>query len=278
MAGSLCCVKWPHERRIDPAHAWGVVAVGTAGLVALPTILATLHAADAHFRWWWPSGWMAVPAAIFAAGAALVALSARPGNAPQLATDAASGAASASSAKTSPPRPTRPDETAPEPQHAGAWPRPAAAETKGHVFLSAAGEDAGPADWLQHELEAAGIRVWRDARDLSPGDERPAAIRKAITDGALVFLACFSSRSSTAVRSYLNVQLLLAVDEQRMRRPGASWLIPVRFDDCPIPDIDLGGGRALTSLTTADLFGQHRDAQAERLVAAIRRILGSSTG
>lgn len=27
----------PYTRRIDPAHAWGVVAVGAAGLVAIPS-------------------------------------------------------------------------------------------------------------------------------------------------------------------------------------------------------------------------------------------------
>jgi hypothetical protein len=85
-------VKWPREGRIDPARAWGGVAVGTAGLVAIPTILATLHAADATFRWWWPTGRMAIPAAIFLAGAALAALSARrPGRAPQALSDAVGG-------------------------------------------------------------------------------------------------------------------------------------------------------------------------------------------
>jgi len=58
----LCHVKWPYKQRADLVHAWGIVAVGTAGLIAIPTILATLNAADSRFRWWWPTGWMAVPA------------------------------------------------------------------------------------------------------------------------------------------------------------------------------------------------------------------------
>jgi hypothetical protein len=48
--------------------AWGVVAVGTTGLVAIPAILATVHAADVHFLWWWPTNWMAIPLAVFVTG------------------------------------------------------------------------------------------------------------------------------------------------------------------------------------------------------------------
>jgi hypothetical protein len=75
--GSVRSVKWPYTRRIDPAHAWGVVAVGTALLVAIPTILATLHASDSQFLWWWPTDWMVVPLAIFLAGAGLLVVPVR---------------------------------------------------------------------------------------------------------------------------------------------------------------------------------------------------------
>ena len=81
-------MKWPYEGRVDAAHAWGVIAVGTAGLVAIPTILATLHAADSHFRWWWPTNWMIVPAAIFLVGLGLTVLPVmRPVNTPLASTD-----------------------------------------------------------------------------------------------------------------------------------------------------------------------------------------------
>lgn len=50
--------------------------------------------------------------------------------------------------------------------------------------------------------------------------------------------------------------MLLAIEQLRLRRPDLPWLIPVRFDDCPIPDCDIGGGRGLASLHCADLFGQ----------------------
>jgi hypothetical protein len=41
-------------------------------LVGILTALATLHAADAQFRWWWPTSWMAAPLAIIGMGCLLI--------------------------------------------------------------------------------------------------------------------------------------------------------------------------------------------------------------
>ena len=46
------------------------MAVGIAGVIG--TDLATLHANETNFRWWWPTGWMAAPAAIFVVGLLLL--------------------------------------------------------------------------------------------------------------------------------------------------------------------------------------------------------------
>jgi hypothetical protein len=53
------------------------VGTATAFLVGIPAVLATLHAADSQFRWWWPTDWMAVPSVIFFAGCLLVAIPVR---------------------------------------------------------------------------------------------------------------------------------------------------------------------------------------------------------
>jgi hypothetical protein len=65
----------------------------------------------------------------------------------------------------------------------------------------------------------------------------------------------------------------LAIDQLQLRRPGAPWLIPVRFDDCDVPDVDIGGGRSLASIQRADLFGDHSDQGITKLVTAVLRIL-----
>ena len=118
--------------------------------------------------------------------------------------------------------------------------------------------------------------MWRDTADLWPGENWRVKIRDAITHDALVFIACFSSRSVARQKSYQNEELLLAIEQLRLRRPDDPWLIPVRFDDCDVPDLELGAGHALASIQRADLFGPSRDQAAERLVAVVLRLLGQS--
>lgn len=147
----------------------------------------------------------------------------------------------------------------------------------GHVFICYAREDSRHADELQNLLESAGIRIWRDTADLWPGQDWRAEIRRAISESALVFLACFSRQTAGLRMSYQNEELALAVAQMQRMRPEDSWLIPVRFDECEVPDRDLGGGRTLTSIQRADLFGDYADRASARLVATIQRILGDDS-
>ncbi len=151
---------------------------------------------------------------------------------------------------------------------------PASLPPKRRVFISYAREDSGRVDKLQRSLEAAGIPVWRDIADLWPGEDWRAKIRDAIAGDALVFIACFSRASLNRHASYQNEELLLAAAQLRLRRPGEPWLIPVRLDECEIPDLDIGGGRTLAAVQRVDLFGDSSDLAAARLIAAVVRMLG----
>lgn len=150
---------------------------------------------------------------------------------------------------------------------------PSGLEATGHVFISYVREDSLMVDRLQQILRAAGVRVWRDTANLWPGEDWRDNIRRAITEDALVFLACFSSRSLARRKTYQNEELNLAISEMRLRPPGRPWLIPVRFDDCDIPDFDIGRGRSLSSILYADLIGDRFEDGAARLTAAVLRIL-----
>jgi TIR domain len=144
----------------------------------------------------------------------------------------------------------------------------------GHAFISYVREDAHHVDHLQRNLQAAGVPVWRDTADLWPGQDWRRMIRRAITDNALVFIACFSSQSLAKKKSYQNEELALAVEQLRQRQPDDPWLIPVRFDDCEVPDLDIGAGRTLASIERADLFGDRYEQQMRRLVVFVQRLLG----
>jgi Domain of unknown function (DUF4407)/TIR domain len=146
------------------------------------------------------------------------------------------------------------------------------AQAGNHVFISYAHEDSPKVDKLQDMLEKAGVSVWRDTEQLWPGQNWRAVIEHAIKNDALVFLACFSSTSLAREKSYQNQELVLAIEQMRELRPDVSWLIPVRLDDCEIPDISFGDGRTLKSIQHGDFFGPRENGQ--RLLASVLQILG----
>lgn len=145
------------------------------------------------------------------------------------------------------------------------------------MFISYVREDKARVDRLQQILERAGVPVWRDTQDLWPGEDWKQRIREAITSGAFVFLACFSAESSRRAKSYQNAELALATEELRLRPPGTPWLIPVLFDEVPMPTYELGGGRSLDNIQRADLSGMDWTEGSTRLVASILRILDNTS-
>lgn len=61
-------MRWPYDAHVDSVTAWGVVATGVAVAGIMVTVLAALDGSHPHFRWWWPTGWMLIPAGITAVG------------------------------------------------------------------------------------------------------------------------------------------------------------------------------------------------------------------
>jgi hypothetical protein len=147
------------------------------------------------------------------------------------------------------------------------------AAQRGHAFISYVREDGRRVDRLQKLLEASGVPVWRDTGYVRPGEDWRAKIREAIAADSLAFVACFSKYSENRERSYQRDELLLAIEQLRQRSPDRPYLLPVRFDDCPIPDWDIGGGRTLSSLQWVDLFGRQWQSNAEKLVEGVQYIL-----
>ena len=144
---------------------------------------------------------------------------------------------------------------------------------EGHAFISYVREDSERVDRLQKILEAAGVRVWRDTVNLWPGEDWRSRIRHAITKNALAFIVCFSEHSEARQVSGQNEELMLAVDQMRLRRPDQPWLIPVRFAEIDLPELEIGGGRTLSSIQRADLIGEAWDQGAARLVSGVLRAL-----
>jgi hypothetical protein len=143
-----------------------------------------------------------------------------------------------------------------------------------HVFISFVHENSDHVDQLCAVLEAVNIPYWRDRSKLGPGDEWKAKIRDAIRSGSMAFLACFSNESRSKEKSFMNEELTIATEEWRLRPPGRTWLIPVRFDDGPVPEWDLGAGKTLSDLNYSDLFGPGLMPNTAQLVDKIKEAMG----
>jgi len=121
-----------------------------------------------------------------------------------------------------------------------------------HAFVSYVHDDAEPVARLCAELQAGGVKLWLDRHDLFPGVRWQDAIRSAIESGTF-FLACFSLNATRRSRTYMNEELLIAVDELRIRSRDRAWFLPVIFSACDIPAIPIGAGETLRSIQHVDL-------------------------
>lgn len=124
-----------------------------------------------------------------------------------------------------------------------------------HVFVSYVRENRQLVDQLASELSASGVRVWLDRTQIQPGQRWETAIRTAITKGGF-FMACFSKEAEERDRSYMNEELVLAMDELRKRSTRRTWFVPVILTKCNLPDRVIGGGETLQSLHFVDLSEQ----------------------
>jgi uncharacterized protein YjbI with pentapeptide repeats len=122
-----------------------------------------------------------------------------------------------------------------------------------HVFVSYVREDLAAVTRLANALEEVGIAVWLDRTRLVVGVDWKKAIRQAIRAGAF-FIACFSSHYWRREESYMNDELLTAIESMRRMHSDRRWFLPVRIDDCAVPDLDIGGGKTLRDLCWLDLF------------------------
>ncbi len=139
------------------------------------------------------------------------------------------------------------------------------------IFLAHASEDKPRARKLYDDLKARGFDPWLDAVDLMPGQIWKAEIPKAIRQ-AEMFLACLSSRSIEK-RGYVQREFREALSAFAERPPGSIYLIPVRLDDCVVPDLDIPDlGLKLRDIQWVDLW---EEGAFDRLVATIEHAFAS---
>ena len=136
-----------------------------------------------------------------------------------------------------------------------------------HVFISYCHENMTLVDWFCQKLMSHGIKVWLDRDELVPGIRWKQAIQQAIHQGDF-FIACFSKEYSARDQTYMSEELSLAVERLREKPADKMWFIPVKLNECEVPDIDIGSGATLRDLQYINLY-QDSDAAIQRLLEVI---------
>ena len=123
------------------------------------------------------------------------------------------------------------------------------------VFISYVRENANEVEKLAEALRTAGIDVWFDKTSLPAGVRWKSEIRKGIESGDF-FIACFSEDYAKRAKSFMNEEIILAIDELRLRSTDRRWFIPVLLTDTFIPHRDIGGGETLRDLQWVSLYDE----------------------
>jgi hypothetical protein len=109
--------------------------------------------------------------------------------------------------------------------------------TKEHkllVFLSYAREDAAPVRTLYTRLKRDGFDPWMDEKRILGGQDWDLEIRRAMKRCDVILL-CFSN-NSLLKDGYIQRECKKAMVLQQDKPPGTIFVIPVRLDDCEIPE------------------------------------------
>ena len=103
-----------------------------------------------------------------------------------------------------------------------------------HIFLSYAKEDSEFVRRIRARLQKVGLRPWLDEHDLLPGQDWDEAIRAAIRSSA-AFVAFLSTRAVDKT-GYVQKEIREALDVAERMPPGRMFVVPVRIDDCVVPE------------------------------------------
>ena len=103
------------------------------------------------------------------------------------------------------------------------------------IFIAHANEDKPQIRELYAKLKQAGYKPWFDQEDLLAGQNWRDEIPKALKNSDM-FLACLSS-TSISKQGYIQREFKMAMERLADCPPGTIYLIPIKLDDCQIPEL-----------------------------------------
>ena len=102
------------------------------------------------------------------------------------------------------------------------------------VFLCHAATDKPKVRTLYRRLVEAGFDPWLDEEKLLPGQDWDLEIRKAVR-AVDVVIVCLT-RNSINKEGYVQKEIRVALDVADEKPEGTIYLIPARFEECPVPE------------------------------------------
>ena len=141
------------------------------------------------------------------------------------------------------------------------------------IFIAHGSEDKPQVRQLYAKLKEAGYKPWLDEEDLLPGQNWRDEIPEALKNSDL-FLACLSS-TSISKRGYIQKEFKMAMEILAELPPGTIYLIPLKLDDCEIPELRQSEyGLNLRDIQWLDYW---KPKGFEKLIKAIEYQFGSDT-
>jgi DNA polymerase IIIc chi subunit len=103
-----------------------------------------------------------------------------------------------------------------------------------HVFLCHSSSDKPAVRKLYHQLRADGFEPWLDEENLLPGQNWKLEISKAVRSAHVVIVCC--SGKSVSKTGYIQKEIRHALDVADEQPEDAIFLIPLRLEQCEIPE------------------------------------------
>lgn len=113
------------------------------------------------------------------------------------------------------------------------------------IFISYSRVDEQHAKKMYDSLAKERYSPWLDKVSLLPGQEWESEIKKAIRESH--FFVLLLSKNSVDKRGYLQREIRFALDVFQTMPAGSIYLIPVRLDECHVPE-------TLASIQWVDMF------------------------
>jgi uncharacterized protein (TIGR02145 family) len=133
------------------------------------------------------------------------------------------------------------------------------------IFLCHASEDGSHVEMIHQKLKSARLNPWIDKKDLPPARDWDAEIKKTLAAARLILI--FLSKHLISKSGYVQREIEIALDTLRQMPPDSTFIIPVRLDECVIPE-------SLNRLAHFDLF---KETDFDKLAEHIKTVLGLFT-